>query len=170
MSSTPMQPGTAHSSQSDSGARRRGVYGLEPQVLIAADMDDEVALTGTSIDRTLHGMPLSMQFAFPIKAALASGEEMLVEIAIQDAPTSDPDDPTVNTPGSYANYGEQPAAQTIVGNDDDTPVETTVRVNVDFGGARRFVRANPTITIPGSGESVAVAGVAIIGGTEFYPL
>lgn len=168
--SDPMQPGTAHSSQSDSGSRRRGVYALEPQVILAADADHEEALTGTTIDRTEHGMPLSMQFCYPLLLNLASGESATVEVAIQDAAAADPTDPDSNTPGSFAAYGEQPDAVTIEGNDDGSPIETAVRVNVDFGGARRFVRANPTITIPGSGESVSVAGVAIIGGTEFFPL
>lgn len=170
MSSTPMQPGTAHASQTDSGSRVRGVFALTPQVILAADADHEEALTGAAIDRTEHHMTLSAQFCFPVVLGLASGEVAVFEVEVQDATTSDPDDPTVNAPGSFADYGEQPAAIEVQGNDDDSPVETTVRVNVDLSGARRFVKANLTITIPGSGESVAVAGVAIVGGTEAYPL
>lgn len=167
---TPIQPGTAHASQSDSGSRVRGVYSLEPQIVVAAGADHEEALTGTTIDRAVNELPLSVQFAFPLKAALASGEELVVEVAVQDAPTASPNDPTSNTSGAFANYGAQPDPQTIRGNDDGSPVETTVRVNIDLGGARRFVRASPTLTIPGSGESVAVAGVCVIGGAESYPL
>jgi len=167
--SDPMQPGTAHASQANSGAYRRGVYGLEPQVILADDVVQVEALVGATLDRTEHGMPLSVQFCFPVRLPLLSGEEALFELEVQDANTSDPLDPTVNTPGSFADYGAQPDSQVISGNDDDSPVETTVRVNIDISGARRFVRCNPTITLP-SGVDAAVAGVVIVGGTEFLPL
>jgi hypothetical protein len=164
-----MQPGTAHASQADSGSRRRGVYGLEPQVILADDVVQVDALVGATIDRTEHGMPLSVQFCFPVRMPLLSGEQATFAIEVQDANTSDPLDPTVNSPGSFADYGAQPDPVIIQGNDDDSPVETTVRVNVDISGARRFVRANPTVTLP-SGVDAAIAGVVIVGGTEFLPL
>jgi hypothetical protein len=171
MSSTPNAPGASHSAQVNSGAYRRGVYCLEPQIIVAADVDHEEALTGVTLDRTIHSMPLSMQFCFPMKLALASGEEATVAVEIEDAGPTDPDDPTDESVGSFADYGdEQPADVTLRGNDSGDPLETEVRVNVDFAGARRYVRANLTITIPGSGESVALAGVAIIGGAETLPL
>lgn len=168
--SDPMQPGTAHSEHADSGARRRGVYALQPQVIVAADVDHEEALTGSTIDRRDHGTPLSVQFCFPIRVDLASGELATVEVAIQDAGPTDPLDPTDETVGSFANYGAQPDAVELRGNDDGSPLETAVRINVDISGARRYVRANPTFTIPGSGETAAVAGVCVIGGSEFAPL
>jgi hypothetical protein len=160
------KPGAAHSSQTDSGARVRGVFALAPQVVTSAQV-----LTGTTIDRKEQEMPLSVQFALPVKiTSLASGEEMDITVAIQHAAASDPLDPSDDTADTFASYddGDQDEVFTIAGNDDASTIETTLRVNVDLSGAKRFVRAR--VTVPASGENVAIGCVCIIGGAETYPL
>jgi hypothetical protein len=162
--SSPNKPGAAHSSHVDSGARIRTVMELAPQTVTAPAAEFE----GITIDRAAHEMPLSCQFAFPMVVPLASGESVDVQVTVQDATTAAPDDPTSSTPGSFADYGdEQPDPVTLVGNDDGSPLETTVTVNVDLAGARRFVRA--LIDVPASGE-LSLSGVCVISGTERFPL
>lgn len=166
----PIQPGASNSATADSGPYRGVDIALSPQDLgVTPDGGDAYALTGEVVDRAEHDMPLSAKFAFPISLGLASGEEATFAVAIQDAPTASPNDPTNNAPGSFANYGEQPATITLRGNDDDSVLETAVSINVDLSGARRFVKANATLTVPASGVSAKVAGVAVLGGMESLP-
>ena len=164
--SEPNVPGASHAGQVNAGSRFVAVYASDPEVQNAPGVETEFNAGGNYIDRAAYGMPLSVQFAYPLHLIIASGESVVVRTLVRDAAPEDPDDPLSSVPGSFADYFE-PEDVTIYADSGDS-IDHMIRVNVDLAGARRFIKMDIAVVVPASGEA-SYAGVAVLGGQEYAP-
>lgn len=148
--------------QRNIGSFLRAALGFAAQTITAGQAEDGAAQDGVTLDRNaFEPLCLSAMFVLTAVAALNDGVDTAeLSVAFQDSADG------VNWDAYDAGPPEAPAAVTIA--EDGTTVHT---FKAQLGGARRYVRARPTVSLSRANtDTVAISGVWIIGGADTLPI
>jgi hypothetical protein len=152
---------TAGLPASNIGAYVKAVTATKPTKLGAATGGSGVQIVGETIDRLASKLPLSARLAILVRTTLASGQTLSI------APVVETKEEVAD---SYAQYGDNVAAQVVTANDDGSEIVTELHVDVDLAGAKQYVRFSLTPTLTHSGSDVAYVGAAaVLGGFSEQP-
>ena len=147
--------------QHDIGSVIEGKFALIPNAVTAGAAGDGTEQDGAWIDRDDR---LSAVFVIPFSTTLAEGETLTLAANLQDATASDGT--------GAADYGDAYAAAVVATGGTGGSTETgEIEINVDLGGANRYVRLQVTPTLSATGtDTAAIAGVAVLSGARAYPI
>ncbi len=131
---------------------------------VAAGLNDNTEKVGVIIDREAHGLPLSMSLVAILKAVLGAGNTLSLGYRIEHG-----NDPAL---ADTTNLVTLPCAGNVVltGPVGGATLSTTVKADVDLGGAHRYIRVNVTTDLSAANTDTAVAAAAVVfGGGEWVP-
>lgn len=123
---------------------------------------DNTAVTGVIIDRAAFGWAQSAVFAVPFTATLAASQTLSVAMTVQHG-----EDAGLSDVATFATRANAVVATGPVGGGTVTGV---VELDVNLGGARRYVRLNFTPDLSAANtDTAALSGVAVFGGAVRLP-
>lgn len=141
------------------GSKIAVVRGAANTAVTAGAGGDNTAVTGVIIDRAALGWPKSGVVAIPFTATLAASQTLSVAITVQDG-----DAANLSDAGTFATRANAVVA-TGVGT-----VTGTIELDVNFTGAKRYVRANFTPDLSATGtDTAALSEVIVFGGAIRLP-
>lgn len=128
----------------------------------AGGTGDNTPVTGVIIDRAALNWPTSGVVAIPFTATLAAAATLSVAITVQDG-----DNDALSDAGTFASRAN---AVVATGPSGGGTVTGTVELDVNFAGAKRYVRVNFTPDLSaGSTDTAALSGVVAFGGQRRLP-
>lgn len=123
---------------------------------------DNSPVTGVIIDRAALGWPQSGVVAIPFTATLAATQTLSVAITVQDG-----DNSGLSDAGTFATRANGVVA---IGPAGGGTVTGVVELDVNFSGAKRYVRANFTPDLSAANtDTAALSGVVAFGGAIRLP-
>ncbi len=156
---------TSHAMQGNIAAYVAAITALKGTKVGAGVGGSGTKITGETIDRLAHNLPLSMLFSLSINTTLASGQTLTAAFEIKHS-----DDGQSWSPFGLDEDNTQPDDQVVTANNDGSAIVTALSVGVDLSGAKQYVQVNVTPTLTHSGSDVAtIAGVGVLGGPNTLP-
>jgi hypothetical protein len=128
----------------------------------AGGAGDNTAVTGVIIDRAALGWPQSGVVAIPFTTTLAAAATLSVAMTVQDGDASNLSD--------AATFASRANAVVATGPGGGGTVTGVVELDVNFSGAKRYVRANFTPDLSAGGtDTAALSEVIVFGGAIRLP-
>jgi hypothetical protein len=128
----------------------------------AGGTGDATAVTGVIIDRAALNWPASGVVAIPFTTTLAAAATLSLAITVQDG-----DNDALSDAGTFASRAN---AVIATGPSGGGTVTGTVELDVNFAGAKRYVRVNFTPDLSASStDTAALAAVVAFGGQRRLP-
>jgi hypothetical protein len=129
---------------------------------VAAGSNDNTEKAGAIIDRVAHKSPLSMSLLIAYTAVLSAANTIKIGYRIEHG-----NDPALADTADFAALTIANAAVLATGAGTKTGV---VKVDLDLGGAHRYLRVNITDDLSAANTDTSVCGaVVIFGGEDVVP-
>lgn len=145
------------------GSKLAVVRAAANTAITAGGGGDNTAVTGVIIDRAALGWPQSGVVAIPFTATLAAAATLSVAMTVQDGDAANLSD--------AATFASRPNAVVATGPGGGGTVTGTIEFDVNFEGAKRYVRANFTPDLSAANtDTAALSQVIVFGGARRLPL